>query len=111
MVNKVLKRSVGYKVDGDSTSKMNEDFQAEIRKGRAVQVPLSEAKPGDIIISPTVWSPKRNTGHVGIVGEGRRIFSNSSSKAKWQDNFSYDSWTQYYKTKKGLSINVYRILT
>jgi len=109
-VNKILKRTVGYKVDGDSTSNMEKDFQAEIAKGKAMKVSLAEAKPGDIILSPTVWYPTRNTGHVGIVGENQQIMSNSSSKAKWSQNFTYDSWKAYYQTRKGLEINIYRIL-
>jgi len=103
MLNKILKRSVGYTIDTNSVTSMDNDFQAEISKGRAMQVPsLEEAKPGDIIVSPG--------GHVGVIGEDRKIYSNSSSRRKWWRNFNYDTWRRDYVTRKGLEIKVYRIL-
>jgi hypothetical protein len=110
MVNKILKRAVGYKVNGDSTTSMNQVFQSHIRSGKALLVPINDAKPGDVIISPTTWSPKRNTGHVGIIGEGGDVFSNSSGAAKWDKNYTVDRWLNRYQNQKGLQTYVYRIL-
>ena len=109
-VNRILKRTIGYTVDGDSTSSMETDFQAEIAKGKAVSVSLAEAQPGDIILPPTVWTPTRNTGHVGIIGEDQKIYSNSSRRAQWSQNFTYNSWVEYYQTGKNLEVKIYRIL-
>ena len=109
MVNKILQRSVGYKVNGDSTTSMNQVFQSHVASGRALLIPASQARHGDIIISPTVWSPKRNTGHVGIVGQNGKIMSNSSSRAQWEENFTSESWYRKYEQKKGLRTFIYRI--
>lgn len=103
MLNKILKRSVGYTIDTNSVTSMDNDFQGEISKGRAMQVSsLNEAQPGDIIVSPG--------GHVGVIAENRKIFSNSSSTKTWRQNFTYDSWKRDYVQAKGLKIKVYRIL-
>ena len=109
MVNKILQRSVGYKVNGDSTTSMNQVFQSHVASGRALLIPAAQARHGDIIISPTVWSPKRNTGHVGIVGQNGKIMSNSSCRAQWEENFTSESWYRKYEQKKGLRTFIYRI--
>ena len=111
MVNKILERAVGFKVNGDSTTTMNRDFGRLVASGRAEEVPLTETQPGDVIISPTVWTPTRNTGHVGIVGENGSIFSNSSSNARWESNFTMNSWLNYYQQNKGLRTYAYRIVS
>lgn len=110
MVNKILKRSVGFKVNGDSTTTMNTEFKRLVASGRAEKIPLKSAQPGDVIISPTTWSPKRNTGHVGIVGQNGSIFSNSSKNAQWESNYDMSRWLGYYKKDKGLDTFAYRIL-
>ncbi|MCO4783953.1 MAG: CHAP domain-containing protein [Candidatus Cloacimonetes bacterium] len=114
MVNKVLKRSLGITVDGNATALMNKDFKSMVAAGKAEQISVSNAKPGDIIISPTEG---KNIGHVGIVGEGGTILSNGGSKGpnggkeyKWQDKFNMSSWKGYYQTKKGLDMKIFRIV-
>ena len=111
MVNKILDRAVGYKVNGDSTTTMNQVFRSHVASGRAQQIPASQAQPGDIIISPTTWTPTRNTGHVGIVGENGVVMSNSSSRARWEENFTAESWFRRYEQQKGLRTYIYRITT
>jgi hypothetical protein len=110
-VNKILKRSIGTTVNGDSTSTMGQKFNTLVAAGRAEEIPLSEALPGDIVISPTEWSPTRNTGHVGIVGDSNKIFSNSSKQAAWSQNFTKNTWQGYYGSKKGLEVKAYRMLS
>jgi uncharacterized protein YgiM (DUF1202 family) len=112
MVNKVLKQAIGRTVNGDATASMYDVFETElILAGKAQRVSLDEAIPGDIVLSPTQYtSSGRNTGHVGVIGEGDKIYSNSSSKAKLCQNFTRQSWINYYQTKKGLPVYIYRIL-
>jgi hypothetical protein len=71
----------------------------------------AQVKPGSIIISPTQNVPgssRRNIGHVGIIGdgrgEGRLIYSNSSARAVWEQNFTLGSWIRRYRDTKGLKI-------
>lgn len=109
-VNKILKRSIGQTVNGDSTSTMGQKFRTMVNAGKAQEIPMSESKPGDIVLSPTEWQPTRNTGHVGIIGEGNQIYSNSSSAKAWSQNFTKQRWQSYYGNNKGLQVKVYRII-
>ena len=109
MVNKILQRSVGYTVDGDATKDMNKIFQSHVASGRALLIPATEARPGDIIISPTVHSPRHIIGHVGIVGQNGKIMSNSSGSAQWEENYTAESWYRRYEQQKGLETFIYRI--
>lgn len=72
---------------------------------------------GCVIISPTVSTPNgRNIGHVGIVGlvnqtepNRTKIYSNSSSRARFEQNFTYATWVQRYKETKGLSVELFQL--
>jgi hypothetical protein len=71
----------------------------------------AEVKPGGIVISPTQNVPgssRRNIGHVGILGAGtgdaRLIYSNSSSRARWEQNFTLRSWNARYRDAKRLKV-------
>ncbi|MCJ8346052.1 hypothetical protein MJH12_10965 [bacterium] len=107
MVNKILKRSVGFKVDGDSTYRMNNEFKALVSAGKVEKIELEDRQPGDIILSPT----GKKVGHVGIIGESNQIYSNRSSAAKWGNSFTVNRWNAYYGTQRNLAVNVYRILS
>jgi hypothetical protein len=108
-VNKILQASIGKKFDHDSTTDMDRELRMGVSSGTVESIPVSEARPGDIVISPTIWSPERVTGHVGIVGENGKIYSNSSREAQWKQNFTMASWKDYYGSKKGLKVNIYRV--
>jgi hypothetical protein len=69
---------------------------------------------GGIVISPTVWQPERRTGHVGFLGKvvtggSRLIYSNSSSAAKFKQNFTVDSWLARYRDQKRLPVHFFRL--
>lgn len=61
--------------DGLSTTRMDAKLQEMVLLGKAQEVDLANAKPGDIIMSPTGGG---EVGHVGYIGEGDKIYSNSS---------------------------------
>jgi hypothetical protein len=84
-------RAAGYDIKPGSPEEVNVNAQiAFLKKRGAVQVPQSEARPGDI-----AYSYDR---HIGIVSEGQgsqaRVISNSSSKAKfsWKSNLNFDGY-------------------
>lgn len=84
-------RAAGYDIKPGSPEEVNVNAQiAFLKKRGAVQVPQSEARPGDI-----VYSYDR---HIGIVSEGQgsqaRVISNSSSKAQfsWKSNLNFDGY-------------------
>ena len=66
---------------------------------------LSNAAPGDIVISPTTAGTQ---GHTGIVASDGGIISNSSSNGVVQENYSANSWNNYFGKQKGLQTYVYR---
>ena len=94
----------------DSTS----DFDAELRKCFLPADRHEDVPAGGIVISPTVWQPERRTGHVGFLGKvvtggSRLIYSNSSSAAKFKQNFTVDSWLARYRDQKRLPVHFFRL--
>lgn len=76
-----------------------------LKHGKGTLVPMDQAQPGDIIISPSQGS---KTGHVGIVGEGGKVYSNSSSKDRLSQNYTTTSWKNSFN-RRGLKTYVYRL--
>lgn len=63
-----------------------------------VDVPL----PYDIIISPTGTSSINSPhGHTGILGENNEIYSNSSDTGLFTQNYTLDTWKQYFGEIEG----------
>lgn len=91
-------------------------FDVELQRCFGQTSEEDEVAAGGLIISPTVTRPdgSRNIGHVGILGVGgtgaeRLIYSNSSSRKKWLQNFTLGGWIQRYRVNKGLKVRFYRI--
>ncbi|NEQ22489.1 MAG: hypothetical protein F6K28_25560 [Microcoleus sp. SIO2G3] len=101
-VNRIVRQALGYEIGGGlSTANMD----IALRQGRGTRINEAEATPGSIIISPTTFSPRR-TGHVGILGKDQKIYSNSSSRALWMQNFTVSSWKRIYR---GLEVKFYNV--
>lgn len=80
----------------------------ELRNGKGRRVKEDAVKPGHIIISPT--GTGHGHGHIGIMGEDGLIYSNSSSRAQWEQNHTLTSWKARYVTGKGMAMNFYQVL-
>lgn len=106
-VNEIHKAEFGFEIGGDvSTARM---FKALVAHPDFRDVSSETWLPGDVIISPTGSSKKKGAvGHCAIVDENGRIMSNDSKTGKWQSNYTYESWTRYFKTKNGFPIYVFR---
>jgi hypothetical protein len=110
IVQKALFRSI---TRTDSTSVLAEELEASLGKG------LDEgATPaGGIILSPTNWNSLRRSvrhGHVGLLGprvkdQDRLIYSNSSARARWEQNFTLSKWRRRYEEGSGLDVLFYPI--
>lgn len=89
-------------------------FDAELQQCYGSTWQEADTQAGGITISPTstMKNGRRNIGHVGLLGPagkggGRKIYSNSSSRARWEQNFTLESWIARYRTKKGLKVRFY----
>lgn len=71
-----------------------------------------EPQAGDIVISPTGTSTKphiRANGHTGIYINNNDIVSNSSFTGLWTQNYTRESWRQYYHYDGGYPVYLYRL--
>jgi hypothetical protein len=81
-------------------------FGQELKRCYATPFAQTDVLPGGLVIAPTQGS---NIGHVGFVGAastggGRLIYSNSSARTRFEQNFTIDSWIDRYKRRKGLEV-------
>jgi hypothetical protein len=66
---------------------------------------------GDIIISPTGSVAKATfPGHVGVVGMGHTIMSNSSATGIFESNYTFESWRARYRNIGGYPIYYFRLI-
>ncbi len=100
-VNNVVYRAFGDYAGGDiSTYRMWKSIKNN-RKFLQVYKPL----PGDIILSPTEG---KNVGHVGIIGYGKRIYSNNSKTGLFDSHWTRPNWYKNYSAEKRLQVLFYR---
>jgi hypothetical protein len=110
LVHKVLDRWI-TRTDGTAV------FYPELRGCMGTSLPQDQVPAGGIVISPTRSRPNgtRNVGHVGLLGpvvtdaDERLIYSNSSARARWEQNFTLGSWRERYVTRKGLEMHFYKL--
>ncbi|WP_157018273.1 hypothetical protein [Mesorhizobium xinjiangense] len=96
-VNRIVSDALGRPVGGGLATAM----MAVVLKRMDAALPEHQYEPGCIIISPTTGSV---TGHVGIIGRGDLIYSNSSNEGMWRQNFDMARWKAYYRTRRGLDM-------
>jgi hypothetical protein len=89
----------------------------ELKGCMGQSLPQEDVPAGGIVISPTKTRPNgtRNVGHVGLLGpqtgdaDDRPIYSNSSARARWEQNFTLGSWRRRYVEQKGLEMHFYKL--
>jgi hypothetical protein len=102
-VNYVVKIATLQPVGGGvSTILMRDALHA---RGTPEFTDIADALPGDILLSPTAQHP----GHVGIVGEGHLIYSNSTSVRRWRQNYTLETWRDSFVGLHGLELNIFRL--
>jgi hypothetical protein len=70
---------------------------------------VKTAQPGDIIICVTGQSAKNSPhGHVGEVGV-TKIRSNDSNTGLWAENYTLESWKQYFGKTLGFPVHIFRV--
>ena len=67
---------------------------------------VTHPRKGSIVLSATDWDKNGNinVGHVGIYMGDNQIASNNSYTGIFDKNYSLDSWTRYFKDRKGLDV-------
>lgn len=109
-VNAIYKKCFGKEIGGTvSTYLMYMSLSENIKDFKIV----TEALPGDIIISPTSLAKKGTPfahGHVGIVGENGVIMSNESSSGKFVENYTMESWRERYEKIGMYPIFIFRLV-
>lgn len=80
----------------------------DLLKVHADQVQVPQA--GDIILSVTgTGNGAIRNGHCGVVGEHEIIMSNDSLTGLFKENYTLDSWNNYYGVKGGFPVLFYRL--
>ena len=116
-VRRLLKEALGREIH---KSDLTTTFEGELDDCFPNGLSHTDLPPGAIVISPTKRAKIINgveqravVGHVGLLGEGsgddRLIYSNSSSRANWSQNFTVGSWLGRYSRDKGLPTRYYPI--
>jgi hypothetical protein len=106
-VNKVASLAIGKPIGGGlSTTEMG-----KVLKAKHTLMPEGQIAEGTVVISPTQGG---NVGHVGIVGKvagsagATRIYSNSSNRGVFADDFTVAKWKSFYGGK-GLPVLFYAV--
>lgn len=107
-VNNIVFNAFGDYAGGDiSTYRMYHAI-----KNHAKFVQVFKPRRGDIILSPSgLGNGTISNGHVGIMGDGGTIMSNSSGTGLFEENYTLATWTHYYNVRGGFPITYWRRIT
>lgn len=76
---------------------------------RADFVKTDQPLPGDVIISPTGYgNGALPNGHVGFVGDGAVVMSNSSADGTFKQNYTVATWRARYQAVGGYPVFFFR---
>lgn len=87
-------------------------LQQELQKNKNFKrISEREVTPGCVIIAATgEGNGKIKNGHVGIVGENLRIWSNNSSTGKWDNHLTVFFFKNHYGLAGGYPVYYYKII-
>lgn len=105
-VDKIFEKAFGKRLTRTLATAVIDKELAD-GKGRLIK-DEKKVRPGHIIISPT--GTGKGHGHIGILGRDGKIYSNSSARARWEQNHTLDSWKKHYVEKKGMALKFYQVL-
>lgn len=105
-VNAVHRTAFGDEIGGGASTYWLYDALTKRRDFERVDAP----QRGDVIISPSGYGNAKlvSNGHVGIVGDGDSIMSNTSADGLWKSNYTLETWRAYYGTKGKYPIYYFR---
>jgi hypothetical protein len=113
-VNEIARVALGKSISGDATgdNELSISGVFDVLKSHHIQRPIEHVEAGMIIVSPTIGNV---SGNIGVVGKRLAeepgnfiIYSNSSAKAAFQQNFTLKSWKSSYE-QRGLEIYFFEI--
>ncbi len=105
-VNEIFRQALGASIGGGSSTQAALPFLRDTSEFE--QQSISDALPGDVIISPTN-SPgaKFIHGHVGIIAK-YGILSNSSADGRLHENYDIQTWIDYFGHFGGFPVYIFR---
>lgn len=104
-VNDIHQYAFGFQIGGTVSTALLYSALNVSKYFTRVDNPL----PGDIIISPTGYgNGVLPNGHVGIVGPGNTIMSNTSANGKFLSNYTLSTWSVRYKQTGGYPVIFFR---
>jgi hypothetical protein len=111
-VNRVVEFALGHPIDDTiDTRSIYSDFTHG--RGELLTADPRSAPPGSVVISPSISSgPVTRHGHVGILGESGKIYSNSSHTSTlgmFLQNYDLTSWREDLVNTRHLSMYVYAV--
>ena len=102
-LNEVVRRATGRTISKDLFD--TDSVYDALKAGKGIAVADGNEVAGTIVISPEANVAGKDVhGHAGIVGEGGRIYSNSSSRGMWMQNYTVDAWKAYFLTHLRLQV-------
>lgn len=106
-VNSIVEAAIGQPIGGgSSTYLMYQCLLTQSQRFVKVETPVT----GDIVISPSGYSTKNVlNGHVGIVGK-EGILSNNSANGLLQEDYTLESWTDYFQDLEGFPVYYFHVL-
>lgn len=101
-VHEIVKGALGWEIGGGVSTQEQYKF---LLKDKRFEV-IDHYEYGCILTSPTGYG-KLKHGHVGITGRNR-ILSNSSQSGTWEQDWTFDTWTNYFKSYGGFPIIIFK---
>ena len=106
----VVFKATGTKIGGVPIESTTTLYQMLLSSPSFESVTLEQAGEGDIIISPTGYAPNKLAhGHTGIVGNFG-ILSNNSEDGLLEENYTKQSWNNYFGVSRGFPVICFRML-
>jgi hypothetical protein len=114
-VNEIARIALGKPISGDGTGDNGLSVIGvfDVLRSRHIQRSIDHVDSGMVIVSPTIGNVP---GHIGVVGKRLAdepgnfiIYSLSSARASFQQNFTLKSWQSAHEQRKGLATYFFEI--
>ncbi len=112
-VNELYKRTFGKDICPAPQNESTYWLYKAMKAGPFTRVTVTDPPMGYIVISPSGYGNYPH-GHISIAGKNmspdgtRYLMSNNSATGTWEANYTMKSWNDYFATKGGFIVAVFR---